>query len=401
MVPKGWKSVLVSEICSLKNGHGFTPEVWDTHGLPIIRIQNLNGSTTFNYFSGEPEEDWLVKPGQMLFAWAGTKGVSFGPTIWRGETGVLNQHIFKVFPRDHVDQLWLYYSLQLVTQRIEAKAHGFKATLVHVKKSEIDNQVVSMPPLPEQQAIVQILKTWERAIASVEALIDTSEKQVRGLKQHLFSPRNSSKLRAGWDIKQLSDMADVYDGTHITPDYKDSGVPFYTVEHLTKNDFSTTRFIAREVFERENERVRIDKGDVLMTRIGDVGTPRYIDWDVEASFYVSLALIKARPPLNAHYLHHYIRTRQFQRELYQRTIHVAFPKKINLGEIGKCLVAFPSPTEQERLASILALAERDTSNLKRQLTSLLEEKRGLMRQLLTGERRVNVTDAVAQVAVNG
>ena len=29
-----------------------------------------------------------------------------------------------------------------------------------------------------------------------------------------------------------------------------------------------------------------------MTRIGNVGTAKLIDWDVEASFYVSLALFK-------------------------------------------------------------------------------------------------------------
>jgi type I restriction enzyme S subunit len=145
----------------------------------------------------------------------------------------------------------------------------------------------------------------------------------------------------------------------------------------------------------------MEKGDVLMTRIGDIGTPRYIDWDVEASFYVSLALIKTRPPLNSHYLHHYIRTREFQRELYQRTIHVAFPKKINLGEIGKCLVALPGPGEQERVASILSLAEQDIANLKRQRHLLIEEKLALMQQLLTGKRRVKTEDTPAPVAAIG
>ena len=42
----------------------------------------------------------------------------------------------------------------------------------------------------------------------------------------------------------------------------------------------------------ENKRVTLEKGDILMTRIGDIGTARIIDWDVKASFYVSLALIK-------------------------------------------------------------------------------------------------------------
>ena len=135
-LPHDWKAATVADICKMRNGHGFGPEDWDTEGLPIIRIQNLNGGKNFDYFSGKPEKRWLVEPEQMLFAWAGTKGVSFGPTIWRGPTGVLNQHIFMVEPVDGIDSDWLYWALRHVTNRIEGQAHGFKATLVHVKKSD-------------------------------------------------------------------------------------------------------------------------------------------------------------------------------------------------------------------------------------------------------------------------
>lgn len=30
-----------------------------------------------------------------------------------------------------------------------------------------------------------------------------------------------------------------------------------------------------------------------MTRIGSIGCCKYVDWDVDASFYVSLALLKS------------------------------------------------------------------------------------------------------------
>ena len=41
-------------LCDFANGHGFSAQDWATSGLPIIRIQNLNGSREFNYFSGIP-----------------------------------------------------------------------------------------------------------------------------------------------------------------------------------------------------------------------------------------------------------------------------------------------------------------------------------------------------------
>ena len=73
----GWKICTVGECVAFSNGHGFTPKDWKTSGLPIIRIQNLNGSGKFNYFADEPESDWIVLPGDLLFAWAGVKGNAF------------------------------------------------------------------------------------------------------------------------------------------------------------------------------------------------------------------------------------------------------------------------------------------------------------------------------------
>ena len=95
-----------------------------------------------------------------------------------------------------------------------------------------------------------------------------------------------------WSRINLRDIARIYDGTHQTPNYVESGVPFYSVEHVTSGNFDDTKLISEEVFAAESRRVVVEKGDILMTRIGDVGNAKYIDWNVRASFYVSLALLK-------------------------------------------------------------------------------------------------------------
>src|SRR5262249_37641867 len=74
-----WKEAPLGELCSLSGGHGFRPKDWSDHGLPIIRIQNVRGSTEFNFFAGDPDPSWIVEPGELLFSWAGVPGVSFGP----------------------------------------------------------------------------------------------------------------------------------------------------------------------------------------------------------------------------------------------------------------------------------------------------------------------------------
>lgn len=155
-LPTGWSSRPLGSICELINGFGFKPQDWRESGLPIIRIQNLNGSTQFNYFSGDVDPKFHVKNGDLLFAWAGVPGVSFGARIWRGQAAVLNQHIFRVVPRDGVDASWLYEALNHITPEIERRAHGFKTSLLHIKRSELVKMLVKVPPGPVQKEIAEL-----------------------------------------------------------------------------------------------------------------------------------------------------------------------------------------------------------------------------------------------------
>jgi hypothetical protein len=161
-LPAWWHQRL-GEVCDLQNGRGFAAAEWSQQGLPIIRIQNLNGSRDFNYFDGKPDASWIVEPGTLLFAWAGVRGVSFGPCIWQGPLGVLNQHIYRIVPKDGVSKRWLYETLRVITADIEKKAHGFKIELVHVRKGDITAQVVPVPPQSEQQEIAEYAELLEAA----------------------------------------------------------------------------------------------------------------------------------------------------------------------------------------------------------------------------------------------
>ena len=195
-----------------------------------------------------------------------------------------------------------------------------------------------------------------------------------------------------WQQQSLTNLAKVYDGTHMTPEYQESGIPFYSVEHVTANQFANTKYISEEVFEKENKRVKLERGDILMTRIGDIGTPKYIDWDVNASFYVSLALIKQSLKINSLFLSHYIKTNIFQKELHQRIIHVAFPKKINLGEIGNCNVAYPNDAEQTKIANFLTAVDEKIQHLTQKAALLAQYKKGVMQQIFSQELRFKDDD---------
>ncbi|WP_297476648.1 restriction endonuclease subunit S [uncultured Photobacterium sp.] len=211
-------------------------------------------------------------------------------------------------------------------------------------------------------------------------------------KKRLVDPETGKAFEGEWEEVELGKITSIYDGTHSTPKYVEKGIPFYSVEHLTRDDFSNTKFITEDVFEKENKRVKLERDDLLMTRIGDIGTAKHLNWDVCASFYVSLALIKAnKSQFDSAYMGYYINSHEFHRELYKRTIHVAFPKKINLGEINHCNVLLPSINEQQKIASVLTAADKEIELLAAKLTHLKQEKKALMQQLLTGKRHVSLS----------
>jgi len=78
---------------------------------------------------------------------------------------------------------------------------------------------------------------------------------------------------------------------------------------------------------------------------------------------------------------HYISAQSFQRELWKKTIHVAFPKKINLGEIGECEVELPILPEQTKIANFLSTIDDKIHHTKLQIEKAVLWKKGLMQQM--------------------
>ncbi|MDQ7090939.1 MAG: restriction endonuclease subunit S [Methylococcales bacterium] len=245
---------------------------------------------------------------------------------------------------------------------------------------------ISLTSIKEQQKIADFLTQIDSKIEQLSKKKQLLERYKKGLMQKVFSQELRFKDDNGnaypdWEVKRLGDVTKIYDGTHMTPDYKKEGIPFYSVEHLTSNNFFNTKFISKEVFEKENKRVKLEKGDILMTKIGDIGTSKYINWDVNASFYVSLALIKKTEINNTLFINQYIKSSLFQKELHKRIIHVAFPKKINLGEISHCLINFPCLEEQTKIANFLTELDQKINLVEKQLNGTKDYKKGLLQKM--------------------
>ena len=195
-IPEDWKLVKFDSVCTIINGRGFKPYEWSQNGLPIIRIQNLNGSDDFNFYEGHFDSKILVQHGQLLFAWSGSRGTSFGPHVWHGGDAVLNYHTWKlVVDESKIDEGFFFHELKILTKIIEDSAHGASA-LVHTQKGEMEKFELAIPNSKEEQALIsQVLSDMDLELDKLEQRLDKVRKIKQGMMQELLTGR--TRLVAG------------------------------------------------------------------------------------------------------------------------------------------------------------------------------------------------------------
>jgi type I restriction enzyme S subunit len=171
-----------------------------------------------------------------------------------------------------------------------------------------------------------------------------------------------------WEQRKLGELCDVYDGTHQTPNYQNNGIMFLSVENI--NSLKSEKYISEEDFIKDFN-IFPEKGDVLMTRIGDIGTANVVESNEPKAYYVSLALLKKKA-LDPYFLKESISSETVKNDLWKRTLHIAFPKKINKNEIAEVLVPYPEKREEQEqigmffknLDNLIALHQRKLEKLQ-------------------------------------
>lgn len=317
-----------------------------------------------------------------------TGSIGFTAIVDTDEEFAITQNIAVIRLNDVEKQIPLFHLHQMRTISFQRKALSVvnQSTIMDLQLGDIKALEISHCSAKEQIKIASFLSAVDEKISQLSQKHELLSQYKQGMMQKLFGQQIRFTADDGsefgeWEEKALKTIARIYDGTHQTPNYVEDGVPFYSVEHVTANNFSKTKFIAEDVFLDELKRVQLEKNDILLTRIGDIGTSKLIDWDVRASFYVSLALIKVDKNYDSSFVNQYIKAVFFQRELHERTIHVAFPKKINLGEIGLCLIRLPCLEEQTKIASFLSSIDQKIEVVAQQIEQAKTWKKGLLQQM--------------------
>lgn len=336
------------------------------------------------------DERSKLEIGDVLFSGTGTIGqtalVKEKPTNWGIKEG-----IYAITPNHN----------KLVSSYLIYYLHTFKAvslyssmssgsTINSVPMTKFVNLPIPLPSLSEQSRIAASLSNIDALIAELDKLIEKKRAIKQGAMQQLLTGKKRLKgFNEPWVEKTIGDCFEVYDGTHQTPYYVENGIPFYSVENVTANDFKHTKYISEEEHKLLTAKYRMRKGDVLMTRIGSIGVCKYIDWNVNASYYVSLALLKPKCNIHAPFFCFASTSKVFKDDIKLRSLLFAIPLKINLNEIAKVKFLCPQNiTEQQAIASVLTFMDKEISAIEAKKAKYETIKQGMMQQLLTGKIRL-------------
>ena len=129
-----WEEASLADLADYINGRAIKPEECSSgDGMPVIRIKQINDPDSIeDRFCGEGlDEKNIARRGDLLFSWSAT----LKTILWQGPAGAINQHIFKVLPKDGIDKIFLHYLIDHSIPALAEESHG--STMRHIKKSAL------------------------------------------------------------------------------------------------------------------------------------------------------------------------------------------------------------------------------------------------------------------------
>lgn len=291
-----WKKVKLGDVFDLQMGKTPLREnklYWDKGEYHWISISDMNFSEKYISSTKEKITELAVKKSGIKIIPKNTVIMSFKLSI--GKVKIVNDDIYSneaimaFIPKENIpiDKNFLYYSLKSIkwNEGINKAVKGLT-----LNKALISQKEIFLPNLAIQQEIASNLD-------SIADFLDLRRKQLNYLKElnkSLFT-KIFRDIEKKFEYHKLSNICDVRDGTHDSPEYitTDKRFPLITSKNLKgdKIDFSEVNFISEADFNKINVRSKVDIGDILMPMIGTIGNPIIVKINKKFSIK-NLALIK-------------------------------------------------------------------------------------------------------------
>ena len=176
-IPKGWYCGTLLDIAEYTNGlacQKYRPT--DENKLPVIKIKEMHDGLS-------PDTEWVkadipdgvkVYDGDVLFSWSASLEVM----LWAYGNGGLNQHIFKVTPKNGYPRSFYFYQLKHYIGVFKQMAEARKTTMGHITQDHLKQSTIA---LPSNNAIVNKLE--EKLCPIFDAIVKNNQEIMSLTKQ--------------------------------------------------------------------------------------------------------------------------------------------------------------------------------------------------------------------------
>jgi type I restriction enzyme S subunit len=382
-IPDDWDQVFLSDATSLIT-NGFVGKATDHYTEDvngIIYIQgynvkensfNLNGIKRVTLKFHEKNQKSNLKEGDLLTVQTGDIGLT---TIVPKTLVGSNCHaliISRFLDGFHSQFYSFYYNSHIGRASLRRIETG--STMKHLNVRDMQKWPVPVPPLPEQKKIAQILSTWDKAIAKLEALIAEKEQLKKGLMQQLLTGKKRFPgFTEEWTYYRLEELLSYEQPTKYivrSTDYD--------------NAFETPVLTAGKTFilgyTKESEGVFSSPLPVII--FDDFTTSsHFVDFPFKVKSSAMKILKPKKESINLKLVFELMKRIQFK-----PTDH----KRYWISQYSQLEVLLPSEKEQNKLASFIKSIDNEYGLLMNERDQLIDQKKGLMQKLLTGEVRVKI-----------
>ncbi|MDE1350210.1 restriction endonuclease subunit S [Vibrio aestuarianus] len=408
MVPNGWEEKSLKDICKKTISYGIVQTGENIeNGVPCVRVVDLSKNTLnpveMIKTSDEIHQSYkktILCEGELMMALRGEIGLVkkvtpelVGANITRG--------LARLSPIKSVDSDYLLWTLRSNKIKNELSRKSGGSALQEIALGSLRKVVLPIPPLPEQRKIAQILSTWDRGIATTEKLIDASKQQKKALmqqlltgKKRLIDPETGKTFQGDWEEVKIKSLIT----KHSEKTERSGQYPVLTSSRkgiFFQSDYYNDRDVASEDTTGYNV---VPRGFFTYRHMSDDLVFKFninslCDRGIVSTLYPVFAAKEniVVPYLLRAILNNGSEFKRFslsQKQGGSRTY-------MYLSKLNELKIKIPKLKEQHKIAAVLTAADKEIELLEAKLAHFKQEKKALMQQLLTGKRRVKVTETEA------
>ncbi len=391
---EGWENTTFDKHIDCITGFAFKSSEYsnDPNNIKLLRGDNIEPNSLrwreAKYWSSDKLQNldrYFLEEGDFVIAldrtWI-TNGLKVAEIKESDIPCLLVQRVARIRAKITLEQSLLrqYFSGHQFEQYV--KSVQTATAVPHISPNDIKEFPLLLPPIQEQKKIAEILSTWDKAIETVERLIANSQQQKKALMQQLLTGQkrllddNGVKFGDEWEEFSISDLCKIGRGRVISKTEIEENFGSYPVYSSQTLSNGIMGYLNSYDFDGEY---------VTWTTDGvNAGTVFYRNGKFNCT-NVCGTLSPKNNLINLKFL-----ALALSRVAFKYVSHTLANPKLMNGVMGTITIQVPKIEEQEKIAQVLTTADREIDLYQQQLDELKLEKKALMQQLLTGQKRVTI-----------